>query len=187
MTDIWSNGGTFLQLPTVCGGIHGVVNQETMLFRLKRSKFVAAIAALGLALTACGSDAEDEGSGDATGGDNGGSSAFNTVKGSIPARSDLTDEEIAEFGPYQQDAMESFANDTIVSSIAHGAAVPVAVSNAMNDACAKFIQGASDLETFQQELAEAAAPLSQAGTLGRCFDGCAAVTQGLDEPPRHSA
>lgn len=85
--------------------------------------------------------------------------AFNTVKGSIPARSDLTDEEIAEFSPYQQDAMESFANDTIVSSIAHGAAVPVAVSNAMNDACAKFIQGASDLETFQKELADAAAPL----------------------------
>lgn len=87
--------------------------------------------------------------------------AFNKVKGSIPARSDLTDEEIAEFGQYQQDAMKAFAEDTIVSSIAHGAAAPVAVSNAMNDACAKFAQGASDAAKFQQELTDAASSMSK--------------------------
>ncbi|MDO5035122.1 MAG: ABC transporter substrate-binding protein [Actinomycetaceae bacterium] len=87
--------------------------------------------------------------------------AFNTVKGSIPARSDLTEDEIAMFGEYQQDAMKSFGEDTIVSSIAHGAAVPIAVSEAMNDACAKFAQGASDVAGFQAELVAAAASLSK--------------------------
>ncbi|MDO5726632.1 MAG: extracellular solute-binding protein [Bowdeniella nasicola] len=87
--------------------------------------------------------------------------AFNKVKGSIPARSDLTDEEKAEFGQYQQDAMTSFGEDTIVSSIAHGAAAPVAVSNEMNDACAKFWEGASDLAGFQAELADAAKAMAK--------------------------
>ncbi len=87
--------------------------------------------------------------------------AFNTVKGSIPARSDLSEEELGKFGEYQQDAMKSFAEDTIVSSIAHGAAAPVAVSNAMNDACAKFAQGGSDVAGFQAELAKAAEPMSK--------------------------
>lgn len=87
--------------------------------------------------------------------------AFNSIKGSIPARSDLTDEEIGKFGQYQQDAMKSFGKDTIVSSIAHGAAAPVAVSNAMNDACAKFAQGASDVAGFQAELAKAAEPMAK--------------------------
>ncbi|KGF01420.1 ABC transporter substrate-binding protein [Actinomyces sp. S4-C9] len=87
--------------------------------------------------------------------------AFNTIKGSIPARSDLTDDEIKQFGQYQQDAMKSFAEDTIVSSIAHGAAVPVAVSNDMNAACAKFAQGASDVAGLQAELVKAASSLSK--------------------------
>ncbi|MDO5049753.1 MAG: ABC transporter substrate-binding protein [Actinomycetaceae bacterium] len=87
--------------------------------------------------------------------------AFNTVKGSIPARADLTEEEIGQFDEYQQDAMKSFAEDTIVSSIAHGAAAPVAVSNAMNDACAKFAQGASDVAGFQAELVKAAEPMTK--------------------------
>lgn len=85
--------------------------------------------------------------------------AFNSIKGSIPARSDLGDEEMSEFGEYQQDAMKSFADDTIVSSIAHGAAAPVAVSDAMNDAVAKFAQGGSDVAGLQAELAKAAAPM----------------------------
>lgn len=87
--------------------------------------------------------------------------AFNKVKGSIPARSDLTDEEKGEFGQYQQDAMKAFGEDTIVSSIAHGAAAPVSVSNQMNDACAKFWEGASDLAGFQAELADAAKAMAK--------------------------
>ncbi|MDO5729321.1 MAG: ABC transporter substrate-binding protein [Actinomycetaceae bacterium] len=81
--------------------------------------------------------------------------AFNKVKGSIPARSDLTDAEKGEFSDYQQNAMESFGSDTIVSSIAHGAALPVKMSNAINDAVAKFVEGGSSLDEFQQELVKA--------------------------------
>ncbi len=78
--------------------------------------------------------------------------AFNTVKGSIPSRSDLTDDEKAEFSEYQKAAMDSFGKDTIVSSIAHGAALPAKASNAMNDALTKFAQGASDVASLQTEL-----------------------------------
>ncbi|SPT53422.1 P39 [Actinomyces bovis] len=81
--------------------------------------------------------------------------AFNTVKGSIPARKDLTDEEKGKFSEYQKTAMESFGKDTIVSSIAHGAALPAKASNAMSDALTKFAQGASDVAALQQALAEA--------------------------------
>ena len=83
--------------------------------------------------------------------------AFNTVKGSIPARTDLTDEEKAKFSDYQRSAMESFAKDKIVSSIAHGAALPSKATNAMNDALTKFAQGASDITALQADLKAAAA------------------------------
>ncbi|WP_026428139.1 ABC transporter substrate-binding protein [Actinomyces slackii] len=78
--------------------------------------------------------------------------AFNTVKGSIPARTDLSDEDKAGFSDYQRAAMESFASDTIVSSIAHGAALPAKATNAMNDALTKFAQGASDAAALQAAL-----------------------------------
>ncbi|MFD7023834.1 ABC transporter substrate-binding protein [Promicromonospora sukumoe] len=78
--------------------------------------------------------------------------AFNKAKGSIPAR---TDADPADFSEYQQTAIESFANDTIVSSLAHGAAAPVATLNAISDATSKFTTGASDLAGYQSELASA--------------------------------
>ncbi len=79
--------------------------------------------------------------------------AFNKAKGSIPAR---TDADPADYSEYQQTAIESFANATIVSSLAHGAATPVATLNAVSDATSKFTTGASDLAGFQSELAAAA-------------------------------
>ncbi|MGI6879321.1 ABC transporter substrate-binding protein [Microbacterium sp. gxy059] len=82
-----------------------------------------------------------------------GQTAFNQAKGSIPAR---TDADTSDFAEYQQTAIESFANDTIVSSLAHGAATPVAVLNQISDATSKFTTGASDLATYQEELAAAA-------------------------------
>ena len=78
--------------------------------------------------------------------------AFNKAKGSIPAR---TDADPAEFSEYQQSAIESFGQDTIVSSLAHGAAAPIATLNAVSDAVSKFTTGASDIATFQSELAAA--------------------------------
>ena len=85
-----------------------------------------------------------------------GQTAFNKVKGSIPARTDVDG---AQFSDYQRKAMESFKSDTIVSSLAHGAAAPVAVSTAINKAVVKFTQGASDAATFQKELVAATASL----------------------------
>lgn len=83
--------------------------------------------------------------------------AFNSIKGSIPARSDLTADELKDFSEYQNDAMNSFKNDTIVSSIAHGAALPMAVTNAMNEALGKYTSGALDAAGLQSEFAAAAA------------------------------
>ena len=81
-----------------------------------------------------------------------GQEAFNKAKGSIPARTDV---EMSTFGEYQQSAAEAFKSDTIVSSLAHGAAVPVATLTAITDATSKFTSGASDLAAFQSELAAA--------------------------------
>ncbi|MCZ2263154.1 MULTISPECIES: ABC transporter substrate-binding protein [unclassified Isoptericola] len=81
-----------------------------------------------------------------------GQEAFNKAKGSIPARTDV---DMSTFGEYQQSAAEAFKSDTIVSSLAHGAAVPVATLTAITDATSKFTSGASDLAAFQSELAAA--------------------------------
>lgn len=81
-----------------------------------------------------------------------GQTAFNIEKGSIPAR---TDADPADFNEYQQSAMDSFAQDAIVPSLAHGAAAPTAMVNAISDAVSKFTTGGSDLATFQEELVTA--------------------------------
>ncbi|WP_028044970.1 ABC transporter substrate-binding protein [Cellulomonas sp. URHE0023] len=78
--------------------------------------------------------------------------AFNKAKGSIPAR---TDANPADFSAYQQTAITSFGQDTIVSSLAHGAAAPGAWVSAISDATVNFTTGVSDLETFQTELVDA--------------------------------
>ncbi|AXE37974.1 ABC transporter substrate-binding protein [Acidipropionibacterium virtanenii] len=69
--------------------------------------------------------------------------AFNSVKGSIPPRTDVS---TAKFSEYQQSAMKDFkdsSNVKIVSSIAHGAAVPLAWSSEINTAMSKFYQDKS--------------------------------------------
>ena len=79
--------------------------------------------------------------------------AFNKAKGSIPARND---EDPTQFSAYQQTAITSFGKDKIVSSLAHGAAAPVAWLNAISDATSKFTTGASDLAAYQADLVTAA-------------------------------
>ena len=71
----------------------------------------------------------------------------------IPARTDV---DTSAFGEYQQTALTSFAEDTICSSIAHGAATSVAWLNAISDATSQFTTGASDLAGFQEALVAAA-------------------------------
>jgi glucose/mannose transport system substrate-binding protein len=80
--------------------------------------------------------------------------AFNRIKGSIPARTDITP---SDFSTYQQTAIASFKNDTIVPSLQHGAAATIVQLNTITAAVSKFTSGASDIETFQAELAQAMA------------------------------
>jgi glucose/mannose transport system substrate-binding protein len=81
-----------------------------------------------------------------------GQQAFNKAKGSIPAN---TEADTSDFGPYQQTAIESYASDEIVSSLAHGAAAPISWLTDITSAVAKY-GSTGDLEAFQSELAEAA-------------------------------
>ncbi|MCL1922530.1 MAG: ABC transporter substrate-binding protein [Propionibacteriaceae bacterium] len=84
-----------------------------------------------------------------------GQTAFNIVKGSIPARTDI---DLATFPAYQQAAAESFKNDKIVGSIQHGAVATIKQGNDTGDAVSKFTTGAMDdaaLATLQGELAAA--------------------------------
>ena len=81
-----------------------------------------------------------------------GQQAFNAAKGSIPAN---TEADTSDFGPYQQTAIKDYAQDEIVSSLAHGAAAPIAWLTDVTSAVAKF--GANqDVDELQDGLAEAA-------------------------------
>ncbi|WP_344101953.1 ABC transporter substrate-binding protein [Myceligenerans crystallogenes] len=78
---------------------------------------------------------------------------FNKIKGSIPAREDV---DAGQFTPYQQMAIKSFRQDTIVSSLAHGAAVPVSHLDQITAATAAFSRDL-DVAAFQSALVAAAA------------------------------
>jgi glucose/mannose transport system substrate-binding protein len=70
-----------------------------------------------------------------------GQKAFNLAKGSIPARTDVPKD---DFPPYQQAAMDAFKSNTIVSSIAHGAAVSLAWNTDISTAISKFYSSRDD-------------------------------------------
>ena len=60
--------------------------------------------------------------------------AFNTVKGSVPARTDISDEAFDDCGKKAMAYLkEAGANNTLVGSMAHGHASPAAVKNAFYD------------------------------------------------------
>lgn len=81
-----------------------------------------------------------------------GQKAFNLEKGSIPAR---TDADPMDYGVYQQSAMEDFASDTIVPSLAHGAAASLAWTEEITSAVGKFSSD-PDVGTLQEDLVAAA-------------------------------
>jgi len=64
-----------------------------------------------------------------------GQKAFNIAKGSIPARTDAV---ASDYPAYQQTALKSFGEDTVVSSLAHGAAAPSSWSADLSSAIGKF-------------------------------------------------
>ncbi|GAA2525640.1 extracellular solute-binding protein [Rarobacter incanus] len=79
--------------------------------------------------------------------------AFNKAKGSIPAR---TDADPSEFSEYQQGAIKDFKDNTIVSSLAHGAAAAPTELDAITAAVADFATQKTDLAAFQKALVAAA-------------------------------
>jgi len=81
-----------------------------------------------------------------------GQKAFNLAKGSIPARTDV---DASEYPAYQQTAIASWTSDTVVSSLAHGAAAPVSWSSDISSAVGKFGTD-GDVDSFVSALSAAA-------------------------------
>lgn len=83
-----------------------------------------------------------------------GQKAFNTKKGSIPARSDAN---AADYPKYQQVAMADWKKDKIAPSCAHGAACTLAQNDSILSAMGQFSSG-MDVPTLQKALVAAAKP-----------------------------
>ncbi|WP_433163524.1 ABC transporter substrate-binding protein [Kribbella sp. CA-247076] len=80
-----------------------------------------------------------------------GQKAFNTKKGSIPARSDA---QPGDYPKYQQAAMADWKKDKIVPSCAHGAACTLGQNNDILSAISQF-SGSPDVAKLQQALGTA--------------------------------
>ncbi|WP_127145557.1 ABC transporter substrate-binding protein [Pelagibacterium montanilacus] len=82
--------------------------------------------------------------------------AFNTVKGSAPARTDISDEEFDACGQKAMaDLAEASENGTLLGSMAHGHANPAGVKNAMYDVITAHFNGEYTSEEAAEELANA--------------------------------
>jgi glucose/mannose transport system substrate-binding protein len=79
--------------------------------------------------------------------------AFNPLKGSIPARTDVNRD---IFSPYHQWSMDGFASDALVPSVAHGMGASPAFQQALLDASAAFVAD-KDVDTYLTMLTDAAA------------------------------
>ena len=78
--------------------------------------------------------------------------AFNKLKGSIPARTDV---DKSNFGPYHNWSMDSFAKDKLLPSCEHGEAAPAGFQLAFNDAITTFVVD-KNADRLVKALAEAA-------------------------------
>jgi glucose/mannose transport system substrate-binding protein len=84
-------------------------------------------------------------------------SSFNVVKGSAPARSDVSDAAFDDCGKKAiRDVAEASRNNTLVGSIAHGHAVPASIKNAFYDVITRHFNGQIDDKAAVTELASAA-------------------------------
>ncbi|WP_420346818.1 ABC transporter substrate-binding protein [Pelagibius sp.] len=83
-------------------------------------------------------------------------SAFNVVKGSVPARTDVSD---ADFDACGKKGMAELAaassSGTLFGSMAHGHAAPAAVKNAVYDVVTAHFNGEFDAATAAEELVNA--------------------------------
>ena len=84
-------------------------------------------------------------------------SAFNVVKGSAPARSDVSDAAFDDCGKKAiKDLAEASKNNTLVGSIAHGHAVPASLKNAFYDVITRHFNGQIDDKKAVAEMLSAA-------------------------------
>jgi glucose/mannose transport system substrate-binding protein len=83
-------------------------------------------------------------------------SAFNVVKGSVPARTDVSDEAFDDCGKQgMADLAAAAASDNLVGSVAHGHANPASVKNAIFDVVTAHFNGEYDSATAAAELVDA--------------------------------
>ena len=83
-------------------------------------------------------------------------SAFNVVKGSVPARTDVPDADFDDCGKKgMKDLAEANANGTLFGSMAHGHAAPAGVKNALYDVVTAHFNGEYDSATAVEELVNA--------------------------------
>jgi glucose/mannose transport system substrate-binding protein len=85
-------------------------------------------------------------------------SAFNVVKGSVPARTDVPNTAFDDCGKKGiADLAEANKNGTLFGSMAHGHAAPAAVKNALYDVVTRHFNGEMDAAAAAKALAEAVA------------------------------
>ncbi|HTW26713.1 MAG TPA: ABC transporter substrate-binding protein [Acetobacteraceae bacterium] len=85
-------------------------------------------------------------------------SAFNVIKGSVPARTDVPDTAFDACGKKGiADLKEADAHGTLLGSMAHGYANPPAVQNAMYDVITRHFNGQLKTEDAPKALADAVA------------------------------
>lgn len=83
-------------------------------------------------------------------------SAFNVVKGSAPARTDVPDTAFDDCGKKAiKDVAEASKNNTLIGSIAHGHAVPASIKNAIYDVITRHFNGQINDKKAVTELASA--------------------------------
>ena len=83
-------------------------------------------------------------------------SAFNVVKGSVPARTDVPNDDFDDCGKKGMvDLAEANEKGTLFGSMAHGHAAPAAVKNAVYDVVTAHFNGEYDSATAVEELVNA--------------------------------
>lgn len=83
-------------------------------------------------------------------------SAFNVVKGSVPARTDVSDEAFDACGKKGiADLAAAASSGNLFGSMAHGHAAPAAIKNAYYDVVTAFFNGEYDSATAVEELVDA--------------------------------
>jgi glucose/mannose transport system substrate-binding protein len=85
-------------------------------------------------------------------------SAFNVVKGSVPARTDVPDTAFDDCGKKGiADLADAAKNGKLFGSMAHGHAAPAAIKNAVYDVVTRQFNGELDPKAAAKALADAVA------------------------------